>query len=67
MKKYTVYFEVFDKKLKTVVTADSENEAKLMVKKRLKEVVFYDVVIVEEKRFENPNAATDLLNQIFGQ
>ena len=67
MKKYTVYFEVFGKKMKTVVSADSPSDAKLMIRKRLKEIVFYDVVMVEEERVGNTNAATDLLNIIFGK
>jgi len=54
--KYTVYFELFGKKLKTEVEADNEQQAKYMV---LGKVIFHKI--------EKSDMVKDVFNEIFGR
>ena len=54
MKTYTIYFEIYDKKMKTTVEALNENDAKAKVKKKIN---FIKVV---------ENDPLDFLKNIFG-
>ena len=40
MKEYTIYFEIFGKKMKTTIYADSEIEAKNKLKEK---IIFYKI------------------------
>lgn len=48
MKKYTIYFEIFDKKLKTEIFADSKEHAKQQIKNK---IIFHKI---NEKEISNP-------------
>jgi len=48
MKEYTVYFEIFGKKMKTTVMAFNEEQAKAFVKNK---IVFHKVEKVKEDPF----------------
>ena len=54
MKQYTIYFEIFGKKMKTTIYADSEIEAQNKLKDK---IIFYKI---EE------NNPIDFLQNIFG-
>jgi len=56
--RYTVYFEMFDKRMKTTVEADNEEQAKYMVLGRVK---FHRVELAERKM-----NGKDMFNEIFG-
>ena len=49
MKKYTVFFEIYGKKLKTVVYAESEAKAREIVKNK---VVFHKIEEVADPQVE---------------
>lgn len=54
MKNYKIYFEIYGKKMKTVIKANSEHEAKELVKNKIK---FIKIV---------PENNIDFLKNIFG-
>ena len=49
MKQFTVYFEIFGKKMKTTVFANTEEEAKRKVKDK---IVFHKVVTIPQDPFD---------------
>lgn len=57
MKNYTLYFEVFGKKMKTQVMAESEEKAKEAIKNK---IVFHKV----EKSNDEFNKAVDLMDDM---
>lgn len=58
MNKYTVYFEIFGKKVRATVSANSEEEAKYLVSGQiLKKVKFTEV--------QKNNIGQDLFNKLF--
>jgi hypothetical protein len=59
MKKYTIYFEIFGKKMKTVVFAESEEKAKFIL---LDKVVFHKI---ESEKIYNSNPFDDLFSSFF--
>lgn len=59
MNKYSIYFEVYGKKLKTVVFASSEKEAKQIV---LDKIIFHK--IVKEKNDKGFDQMTDAFDSI---
>lgn len=63
MKKYIVYFEIFDKKMKTIIEAKDESEAKEIVKKRLNIININEIKPIKE----NKDNVIDFFNkEIFG-
>jgi len=54
--KYTVYFELFGKKMKTEVEADNEQQARYAV---LGKVIFHKI--------EKSDMVKDVFNEIFGR
>lgn len=59
MKNYTIYFELYGKKMKTTVSAESKEKAKDVVRNK---IYFH---IVEEIKPPPPNDS-DVVNDIFG-
>ena len=55
MRNYTVYFELFGKKMKTTLIAKNEEEAKEIIKNKIK---FYKV---EKKSDDNFNDFVDIM------
>ena len=60
MNKYTVFFEIYGKKLKTTVKAKSEDEAKKLIAEK---IIFYKVV--KEIDDNNPEIFKDIFGDIF--
>ena len=58
MKNYDVYFEIYGKKLKTTILAESEEKAKENVRNK---IVFHKVVKDQKDEF---NQATDMLDEM---
>lgn len=58
-KKYILYFELYGKKMKTVIEASSANEAK----NKLKEKIIFHKIDVENK--DNPFDIPDIFKDIF--
>ena len=56
MKEFTVYFEIYGKKMKTTVTAESEIEARILIRNS---ITFHKVVLSEDSTLRN-------LKDIFG-
>ena len=56
MKTYIIYFEIFGKKMKTIIEADSKSEAKQNVK---------DKIIFHKIEGENDGVNDDVKNQNF--
>ena len=61
MKKYTIYFEIFGKKMKTVILAESEENAKSIL---LRKVIFHKVE-AEKIYNDNSNWVDDLFTSFF--
>ena len=59
MKNYTVYFEVFNKKMKTTVLAENEGEAKEQIQNR---IIFHKI---EETKKDEFNQVMDMFDGIF--
>jgi DUF438 domain-containing protein len=57
MKNYTIYFEIYGKKMKTTVMAKTEDEAKELVKGK---IIFHKV----EKSKDDFNEAIDIIDNI---
>ena len=60
MNNYTVFFEIYGKKLKTTVKAKSEDEAKKLIAEK---IIFYKVV--KEIDDNNPEIFKDIFGDIF--
>jgi len=58
--KYTVYFEIYGKKMKTTVEADSKSHAMEIVKSKIK---FHDVIPNVNKK---ETTATDIMDFLTG-
>jgi hypothetical protein len=58
MKNYTVYFDLYGKKMKAKVLAESNNDAQQKIKEK---ITFHKVVEDPEDEF---NQATDIFNSI---
>jgi cytochrome c biogenesis protein ResB len=58
MNEYTIYFELYGKKLKTTILAKSEEDAKKMI---LSKIVFHKIVKENNKTF---NQSKDVFNNI---
>lgn len=58
MKNYTVYFEIYGKKMKAKVLAESMTDAQTQIKEKIK---FHKVVKDEKDEF---NQATDILDSM---
>ena len=56
MKEFTVYFEIYGKKMKTTITAESEIEARISIRNS---ITFHKVVLSEDSTLRN-------LKDIFG-
>ena len=50
MKKFKVYFEIFGKKMKTSITANSREEAKQLL---MKKIIFHKVELDEDFKFQD--------------
>lgn len=57
-KKYSVYFEIYGKKMKAKVLAESMTEAQQKVKDK---IIFHKTVVEDKDEF---NQAMDLMNEI---
>jgi len=60
MKTYTVYFELFGKKMKYEVNADSERDAMEKIKSK---IIFYKVK--EVSRFTGDKEIDDIMEKLF--
>jgi len=64
MKKYIVYFEIFGKKMKTKILAESKEKAEQQVKDK---IIFHKVVIDEQDDFnkimDTLDSITDILSK----
>ncbi len=61
MPEYEVYFELYGKKLKTTIQADSEQHAKFLIKDR---IIFHKTNEVKPKGDKHFDGAIDMLNDI---
>lgn len=48
MKNHTVYFEIFGKKMRTNILAESENDAKLKIQNK---IIFHKIVVPADDEF----------------
>lgn len=58
--RYTIYFEIYGKKLKTSVVAKSEKDAKLKVIEKLN-----FIKVVKETDYDIPEGFKDIFGDIF--
>ena len=58
--RYTIYFEIYGKKLKTSVVAKSEKEAKLKIIEKLN-----FIKVVKETDYDIPDSFKDIFGDIF--
>jgi hypothetical protein len=61
MKKFKVYFEIYDKKMVTTVEAENEEEAKKAVFKR---IIFHDVKTITDSERDIVNRIDETLDKI---
>ena len=59
MRNYTVYFEIYGKKMKTTVIANNEEEAKDFVKNK---IVFYKIDKPKDEFNQSMDMMEDVLN-----
>lgn len=62
-KKYTVYFEIFGKKMKAYVLAESREHAKRIIRDK---IIFHKVSIDENEEYNKSVDAFDNLKNLFG-
>lgn len=58
-KDYTVYFEIYGKKLKVIILAESESEARQLVKDK---IIFHKIEKTKSAFNECVNSMEDILN-----
>lgn len=66
MKTYIIYFEIFGKKMKTIIEADSKKEAKQKVKDK---IIFHKIIGENEgvnEGVKNQNLDLDRLKDFLG-
>ena len=62
MKTYIIYFEIFGKKMKTIIEADSKSEAK----QRVKNKIIFHKIISENEGVKNDTIDLDGLKNMLG-
>jgi hypothetical protein len=62
MKTYIIYFEIFGKKMKTIIEADSKSEAKQKVKNK----IIFHKIDGEKDNVKNDNIDLDGLKNMLG-
>jgi hypothetical protein len=63
MKNYTIYFEIYGKKMKSTVMAENEEKAKELVKSK---IIFHKVEKSKDEFNEVVNMMDDLMNILDG-
>jgi hypothetical protein len=64
MKNYTVYFEIFGKKMKTKILAESKENAEQQIKDK---IIFHKVVVDEQDEFNKAVNILDSINDILSK
>lgn len=64
MKNYTIYFEIYGKKLKTTVMSENEEKAKEFVKSK---VIFHKVENSKDEFNQSIDMIDDMLNFLGGE
>jgi hypothetical protein len=63
MKKYDVYFEIYGKKMKAKVFADSMTEAKMKITEK---IIFHKIVPNPNDEFNEASDILDQMSDMFG-